>query len=61
MSAVTIPIPPTPRHGKDRRAGRPLRQHKRVRAIERELAQMLDQALAREAWRASRSQERTTS
>ncbi len=56
MSGITIPIPSTPRHGKDRRAARSPRRHKRVLAIERELAQMLDQALARADWRETRQQ-----
>ncbi len=50
---VTIPIPPTPKHGKDRSASRPLRRHKHVQATERALVQMLDQAQARDAWRES--------
>jgi hypothetical protein len=33
------------------------RRHKRVRTIERELAELLDAALAREEWRESRRKE----
>ena len=52
MRTFTIPQPkPAP---KPRRWNRSPRRHKRIRAIERELSQLLDQALARDAWRESR-------
>ncbi len=55
MRTFIIPQPaPAP---KPRRWNRSPRRHKRIRAIERELSQLLDQALAGEAWRESRRQE----